>query len=96
MSLTLIDLEKRAQRLLSNDTAIKILNVLGRGGTLRDATVATDTDTDTITDALLLLDEIGLVDPGPPDIAPADRAIALTDRGRSVADFLAGLGHHQQ
>jgi hypothetical protein len=39
---------------------------------------------------------MGLVDPGPPGKTPADRAIALTERGRSVADFLAGLSHHEE
>jgi hypothetical protein len=93
--LTLADLEIQAHRLLSNHTAIKVLDALGHGGDLRDPDLATEHES--IADALKLLDQMGLVDPGPPSGAPPDqRSVALTPRGRSVAEFLAGIVHPQK
>jgi DNA-binding HxlR family transcriptional regulator len=86
---TLADIE-RAHRLFSNHTAMEILDTLGRGESL--SSDAPSADQQAISNAVSLLDQMGLVDPGPePSIRPAFQAVELTPRGRSLVDLLEDI-----
>lgn len=85
---TLADLEDQGRRLFSTPHAIQILKALHRGEHLPDA--PTGTDPQAIGNAIDLLDELDLVDPGPADATqPTYRTVTLTSRGRSLADWFS-------
>lgn len=87
---TLAEVEARAYRLFSNHTAIEILDVLGRGEHLHDASLRADQQA--ISDAVALLNQMGLVHTElTATTRSANRTLALTPRGRSLAELLEDI-----
>lgn len=86
--ISLADIE-RGQKLITNRTAIKILSILDRGEQLPGPVHA---DPQTLDDAVALLNQMGLVDPGhTPEDPSSYRTVTLTPRGRSVVHLLEGI-----
>lgn len=89
---TLADIE-RAHRLVSNHTAMAILDALGHGQGLPDA-AALSVNRQTVNDAVALLGRMGLVKTGPGSAARSDvQTVVLTSHGQSVVDLLDDAPH---
>lgn len=89
---TLADIE-RAHRLVSNHTAMAILDALGHGQDLPDP-AALRVNRQTVNDAVTLLGQMGLVKTGPGSTTRSDvQAVVLTSHGQSVVDLWDDAPH---
>ena len=89
---TLADIE-RAHRLVSNHTAMAILDALGHGQGLPDP-AALSVDRQTVNDAVALLGQMGLVKNGTGPTARSDvQTVVLTPQGQSLVDLLEDGPH---
>jgi hypothetical protein len=89
-----LDQIDRAYELFSNHTALKILDALGRGERI-DAAALGD-DQHAITDAVALLDRMGLVEPAPALAPSAEPKPVLTGRGKGLVDLLEEISRHPE